>query len=84
MRVIYLVRVICEFPQFLKIPSEICIKLHKYPTYSIAENMPHNQGFLPATITKKLSIFLEGLYNISNAYCGDEIFSYMIYFFLFI
>ena len=46
--------------------------------------MPHNQGFLPATITKKLSIFLEGLYNISNAYCGDEIFSYMIYFFLFI
>ena len=41
---------------FCKIPQFHCIKLHKYPAYSITflkKNLPNNQGFVPATITKK-------------------------------
>lgn len=44
-----------------------CIKFQKHPAYLIAffllENVSHNQGFLPATITKDPHIFLEGLIN---------------------
>uniref|UniRef100_A0A671XTE3 RPTOR independent companion of MTOR, complex 2b n=1 Tax=Sparus aurata TaxID=8175 RepID=A0A671XTE3_SPAAU len=55
-----LIGTILKFPQFHR------IKLHKYPTYSIAffkKMCRINQGFLPATITKKLRVFLEGLPN---------------------